>query len=150
MNKSLLTALTGFGIAQLLKIPWKFAQTGDWDLSELVRPGGMPSSHSAGVASLATYLALRNGVTSSEFALGAIFGLIVMYDAMGVRLEAGEIAKEVNALDVQVEKLAGLHPGQYHLRRDKQLRERIGHLPVEVLGGSLLGILIGWISHKLD
>jgi acid phosphatase family membrane protein YuiD len=150
MNKAICTALSGIAAAQLLKIPFHFAKTGIWDWSLAVEAGGMPSSHSAGVSSLATYIALKRGPGTIDFALSALFGIIVMYDAMGVRRHVGEIATEVNELDVRLERLVHRQPGMYHEKKEKALKERLGHMPEEVLGGALLGIAIGAASYRLE
>lgn len=150
MNRSAVTAIASIGIAQLLKVPIKKIRTNKWDWSVLKEPGGMPSSHSAGVTSLATYIALDRGLKTIDFAIASIFGIIVMYDAMGVRRHAGEIAMEVNELDAQVEKLAGNTPGVYHQRRKKKLKEVLGHQPKEVFWGSLLGVFLGAVSHQIN
>lgn len=147
MNRALSTALLGVGAGQLLKVPIQYLKTGTWDWANAVEPGGMPSSHSAGVASLATYTAMKKGIGSIEFAISAIYGLVVMYDAMGIRRHAGEIAMEVNELDQKVEALANEHPGVYHEKRQQMLEEKLGHMPVEVLGGTVLGALIGAVSY---
>lgn len=150
MNRAITTAIGSIGIAQALKLPVHYARTGKWDWSALLRTGGMPSSHSAGVASLASYIALKKGISTIDFALSAVFGLIVMYDAMGIRRHAGEIAMEVNELDVQVEKLSRQHPGFFHVKREKELKEQLGHMPEEVLAGAILGAAIGAVSYVLE
>lgn len=149
MNQGIATALAAIGAAQVLKVPIKQMTTDEWDWSALFGTGGMPSSHSAGVTALATYVALKEGIRSVDFALAAVFGVIVMYDAMGIRRHAGETAVEVNELKEEVEKLAKEHPGVYHQKREKELKEMLGHLPSEVVGGSLLGIAIGTVSYLL-
>lgn len=116
-------------------------------MSVLAEPGGMPSSHSAGVTSLATYTALDRGMKTFDFAISVIFGLIVMYDAMGIRRHAGEIAVEVNELDKEVEKMPGKNPGLYHEKRRKKSKEVLDHQPVEVFWGSILGICMGALGH---
>jgi uncharacterized protein len=146
MNRALSAALMGVGAGQVLKVPIQFLKTGSWNWSVAVEPGGMPSSHSAGVASLAAYTAMKKGIGSIEFAISAIYGLVVMYDAMGIRRHAGEIAVEVNELDQKVEALANEHPGVYHEKREQILEEKLGHMPAEVLGGTVLGILVGALS----
>lgn len=146
MNRALCTALAGVAAGQLLKVPVNYWKTHKWDWSMAVEPGGMPSSHSAGVASLAAYTAMKKGFGSMEFAISALFGLVVMYDAMGIRRHAGEIAMEVNELDQRVEELEQDNPGVYHEKRQEMLEEKLGHLPVEVLGGTLLGAAIGAAS----
>ncbi|MEW6698170.1 MAG: divergent PAP2 family protein [Bacillota bacterium] len=149
MNRGIMTAIASIGVAQLFKVPLKKWKTRHWDWSALTQPGGMPSSHSAGVTSLATYVALDRGVKTVDFAISAIFGLIVMYDAMGIRRHAGEIAMEVNELDVQVEKLAGKTPGVYHEKRREKLKEVLGHQPAEVFWGSALGVCLGVLSFGI-
>lgn len=143
MNRALGTALFSVGAAQLLKVPAAFVKTGHWRWSALTESGGMPSSHSAGAASLATYTAMKKGTHSIEFAISTLYGLIVMADAMGVRRHAGEIAVEVNALGQKVEGLSIRHPGIRHRRPAAMLEEKLGHLPVEVAAGTMLGMLIG-------
>ncbi len=95
----------------------------------------MPSSHSAMVCAMTVAVAQVSGLNSSEFALAVIFSAIVMYDAMGVRRAAGEQAKVINRIVDEVEK-----NGQEFT--DKDLKEYLGHTPLEVLCGALLGILI--------
>ncbi|UJF35211.1 divergent PAP2 family protein [Paenibacillus hexagrammi] len=150
MNRAIVTALVAIGAAQAMKVPLTFAKTREWDWSQLIQTGGMPSSHSAGVASLASYIGFKRGISAVDFAISAVFGAVVMYDAMGIRRAAGEIAVEVNDLDQQVEKLAQQHPGVYHERRRKELKERLGHLPTEVLGGAMLGAAVGSLSYFME
>jgi acid phosphatase family membrane protein YuiD len=145
-----MTGLISIALAQGLKLPLQFIQTGKWELSAVTETGGMPSSHSAGVASLAAYLALKKGTSAIDFAITTLFGLIVMYDAMGIRRSAGEMAVELNNLDVQVEQIAGQHPGVYHQKRKKALKEKLGHLPREVFTGALLGVVCGAISYATE
>ncbi|KIL42140.1 hypothetical protein SD70_02925 [Gordoniibacillus kamchatkensis] len=147
MGRALVTGLVGVGLAQVLKLPIHYWSRGEWDWSQMFSSGGMPSSHSAGAAALAAYLAMKKGVSSADFAISTVFGLIVMYDAMGIRRHAGEMAVELNGLDAQVEKLANLHPGVYHRRREEALKERLGHLPREVLASALVGAATGIASY---
>ncbi|WP_438446666.1 divergent PAP2 family protein [Gorillibacterium sp. sgz5001074] len=146
MNRALTTALAGVAAGQLLKVPVHYWKTRTWEWSMAVEPGGMPSSHSAGVSSLATYTAMKKGFGSIEFAISALYGLVVMYDAMGIRRRAGEIAMEVNELDQRVEELEQDRPGPYHEKQQALLEEKLGHMPMEVLGGMLLGAAIGAAS----
>lgn len=150
MNRALGTAILSVACAQAVKVPISFLQKGRWSWSAAAESGGMPSSHSAGAASLATYTALKKGMNSLEFAFSAIYGLIVMYDAMGIRRHAGEIAVEVNELDKKVEELSNEHPGIYHERRSRLLKEKLGHVPMEVAGGTLLGAAIGAASFYFE
>lgn len=149
MNKSIITALATIGITQFLKIPVKKIGGEKWDWRLLLETGGMPSSHSAGVSSLATYIALKRGVKTVDFALASIFGLLVMYDAQGVRRQAGELTIKVNKLEEEVERIRGQKDHHYHDRKIRKLRERLGHQPIEVLAGALFGIVSGFISYKI-
>ncbi|MBP1961312.1 divergent PAP2 family protein [Paenibacillus aceris] len=150
MNRALVTAMIGIGTAQAMKIPLAYISSKKWDWSQMIQTGGMPSSHSSGVSALATYIAMKRGISAIDFAVTSVFGAVVMYDAMGIRRAAGEIAVEVNDLDEQVERLAKQQPGLYHARRRKALKERLGHLPREVLGGAILGVAIGAFSYMLE
>ncbi|WP_227938125.1 divergent PAP2 family protein [Alkalihalobacillus deserti] len=147
MNRPMITALATIGIAQTLKIPINKAKTGEWDPSILVETGGMPSSHSAGVTALATYIALDRGIPSVDFALSTVFGLIVMYDAQGIRRQTGELTLKVNEMDKELEHLTGIHKKITNRERSVKLRERLGHMPEEVVGGALLGMLTGSLSY---
>ncbi|MCM3267428.1 divergent PAP2 family protein [Paenibacillus elgii] len=149
MNRALWTSLAAIGTAQALKIPDRFRQSGRFEWADLFRTGGMPSSHSAGVVSLATYVGLKKGVSSISFSLAVVMSLIVMYDAMGIRRHAGMIASEVNQLEDVLVKLTEHHPPYVH-RKDKELEERLGHLPEEVLGGAVIGAAIGWLSYMTE
>ncbi len=150
LNRSIITALVGIGAAQFLKVPLKYLEEGTWDWTRLIGSGDMPSSHSSAVTALTTYVGLEKGVPSIEFGVSSIFGLIVVYDAMGIRRQTGEIAMEVNVLNEQLERFANEHPGIYHKERKKKLEELLGHMPIEVAGGALLGIAIGAISYVTE
>ncbi|WP_033012816.1 divergent PAP2 family protein [Geobacillus kaustophilus] len=147
MNKGLKTALATIALAQFLKIPIKQLETGRWDWRLFFETGGMPSSHSAGVSALATFIALERGVRTIDFALAALFGLIVMYDAQGVRRQAGELALRLNELAEEVKKLEGDPKQTVYQNRQRQLRARLGHEPIEVVGGALLGMATGALSY---
>ncbi|WP_070119300.1 divergent PAP2 family protein [Bacillus marinisedimentorum] len=150
MNKSIVTALAAIGLAQFIKVPIQRAKRGEWDWKTAFESGGMPSSHSAGVTSLATYIALKRGVPTIDFALSTVFGLIVMYDAQGIRRQTGEITLKVNELDEEVEKLQGEHNPVMHQIKEERLKEMLGHQPEEVLGGALFGMIIGATGYSLS
>jgi uncharacterized protein len=149
MNKPINTALATIGIAQFLKIPIKQITDGKWDWSMFFETGGMPSSHSAGVSSLATYVALKRGVKTVDFALASIFGLLVMYDAQGVRRQSGELSIKVNDLEEEIERMRGQEDHHYHDKKSRKIRERLGHQPVEVIGGAIIGIATGFLAFKI-
>ena len=139
-NQVLLSAAAGWFVAQVLKTLIHTVLTKSFDAERLVGSGGMPSSHSATVCALATSAAVVYGLDSFEFAIASIFAFIVMYDAMGVRLETGKQAKIINDLVATFKTLEGTSLSK--LSADK-LKEFVGHTPLQVLVGAALGILIG-------
>ncbi|RPF52202.1 divergent PAP2 family protein [Aquisalibacillus elongatus] len=150
IKRGIATSILSIGIAQGMKIFTYKVQTGEWDVKKAFESGGMPSSHSAGVSALATYLAANKGVLHTETALATTFGIIVMYDAQGIRRHTGEIAQLVNDLKIKFDDLSGDFPSFKVVDSDTELEEMLGHQPTEVLGGAALGILIGLISAKLE
>lgn len=133
-NRVLLTSMTGWLVAQALKGTFWFVRDRKVDFERFVGPGGMPSSHSASVTSLATAVGLSSGFDSAPFAMAAVFAVVVMYDASGVRRAAGKQAEVLNKI---VEDMA-----HYHTFREERLKELLGHTPVEVFGGAILGIAL--------
>ncbi|KIL50982.1 divergent PAP2 family protein [Jeotgalibacillus campisalis] len=150
MNRGIITAISAIGIAQGLKVFTNKKLTGNWDWRPLFQTGGMPSSHSAGVASLAAYVAANRGTRHIETAIAVVFGSIVMYDAQGVRRHTGEIARLVNDLEDHFEVISGDYPSLEYTKREKDLKELLGHQPIEVVGGALFGILYGIIIAKFE
>ncbi|HEY9886360.1 MAG TPA: divergent PAP2 family protein [Vampirovibrionales bacterium] len=138
----LLSSILSCLSAQTIKILFNFIRLKKFDFGILFRTGGMPSSHSAMVTSLATSVALIDGWTNVSFALAVCFSLIVMYDASGVRRSVGIQASIINKMirDFNTE-----NPEQ----QMKNVKEIIGHTPFEVLAGALFGILVGWLNYKL-
>lgn len=153
-----------WGSAQLLKTLLTYITTKKLELERLVGAGGMPSSHSALVCSLTIAIAKSVGLSSPIFALTLAFAAIVMYDAMGVRRAAGEQAKVLNKMRFDFkdlsEDLGNLftfiskieednEPAAEKVdQEDKALKEFIGHTPMEVLGGALLGILVATLMPQ--
>jgi uncharacterized protein len=121
-----------FGV-QMFKFFWEWRSQGAADFQVLFRTGGMPSSHSAMVTSLATVLALQDGLNSPLFAVAVILALIVMYDARGVRHQSGQHARILNQI------LRELFSGQPI--SEQELKELLGHTPFEVIVGGLVGVL---------
>lgn len=150
MNKGVIIALTSIGIAQALKIPIHYIRKQEWKPALFFSTGGMPSSHSAGVASLSSYIALKRGVPTIDFALSVIFGLIVMYDAQGIRRQTGELTLKVNNLDELVDKIHKQDSVEYVEKEPEPLKEVLGHKPGEVLVGAALGILTGIAGFQLS
>ena len=142
-NKILISAATGWIIAQVLKTIIHAWFTKDFVAERLVGGGGMPSSHSATVCALVTATGMQYGAASYEFAMAAIFALVVMYDAIGVRQESGKQAKVINDM---VELFA--HMGK-DVDIEKQLKEFIGHTPLQVFCGGVLGIVTALVIMGL-
>ncbi|MGR3274342.1 divergent PAP2 family protein [Acaryochloris marina NIES-2412] len=132
-NQVLLVSLAASLIAQSLKIIIDLAQNGKINFRVLVETGGMPSSHSASVTTLATCVGQVHGWDSTEFAIATVFAIIVMYDAAGVRQAAGKQAKVLNQI---VDEMFQEHP---EFNEDR-LKELLGHTPVQVIVGSILGV----------
>ncbi|MDY3031251.1 MAG: divergent PAP2 family protein [Clostridia bacterium] len=139
-NQWLVTALLGWFTAQVLKIPITLILEKRLDFSRFWGSGGMPSSHSAFTTSLAVSIGLTNGFDCAEFALAFVLAFIVMYDAAGVRQNAG---KQANILNQVMDYLKLTENGEPY----KQLKTLLGHTPFEVLGGAVLGTIIALIRH---
>ena len=150
MNRGMVTSLSAIAIAQGLKILTHKKVAGVWDWRQAFTTGGMPSSHSAGVSALATYVAANKGARHTETALATVFGVIVMYDAQGIRRHTGEIAQLVNDLEDNISKFSGEFPSFEYVQREKELKELLGHQPIEVLGGAALGVVMGLLAAKFE
>ena len=138
-NYALWIALCAWVAAQVLKIIIELLRTRKLKWSLLMSSGGMPSSHSSFVTAVTTVIGLTEGFDSPIFALGAIVSLIVMYDASGVRRAAGNQAKVINDLLASIENTG--------IKLDKNLKEMLGHTPVEVAAGAVLGIGIALLLY---
>ena len=148
-NPVLIAPIVSWLLAQALKFIINLIVTKELKLERLVGGGGMPSSHSATVGALATVTALTYGPASFEFAISAIFAMIVMYDAMNVRLETGRQGTFLNLLvkneDIK-EKLDEVERQQWP---ETIFKEYVGHTPAQVAVGLVMGILIGWAAFRL-
>ena len=133
----LLAPLVAWTIAQTAKVIIYSVREHRLNLRVLAVTGGMPSSHSAIVMGMTTAVGKYSGVTSAPFAIALIFSFVVMYDAAGLRRAAGRQAAILNRL---VEDLVNMRGVQ-----EQKLRELLGHTPVEVLVGAVLGVLAGLI-----
>lgn len=140
-NPFLLTALSSWAVAQVLKVIINAAVNRTWDIERLFGDGGMPSGHSATVASLAIFTALRCGTGSFQFAMAAIFAIIVCHDAMGVRLETGKQAALLNELVEAFNILSAKDLPEV------KLKELVGHTPTQVSAGVIIGILNACLMH---
>lgn len=133
-NPLLSSAILSWFFAQFFKTIIDSIRAGELCLKRFWETGGMPSSHSATVCGLAAAAAIREGFTSSVFALSLVLATVVMYDAMGVRQAAGQHAREIN----EIKKQLGDDDSD-------NLPEKLGHRPTEVMSGAVLGIVIAWI-----
>ncbi|MGN0114637.1 MAG: divergent PAP2 family protein [Acutalibacteraceae bacterium] len=142
-NYILVSAVISWFIAQVLKFIITYVTTGKSVPERLVGSGGMPSSHTALVCSATIAAAKSEGTSSSIFAVCFIIACVVMYDAMNVRRQAGEHAKVINRMinEKESDKESGKESGY----EDITLKEKLGHTPLEVLGGALLGIVVAMI-----
>ena len=132
--------MSGWFVAQALKIPFTAIVTKEWDWSKFFAPGGMPSSHTSMVVALAIPVGFREGTGSAIFAVCCAFGAIVMYDAAGVRRETGRQGKVIN--DILASFIMDGRPIS-----DEEMKEIVGHTPFEVFIGAIVGILVGifWV-----
>ncbi|MBX5436024.1 MAG: divergent PAP2 family protein [Alicyclobacillaceae bacterium] len=141
-NAPLMAAFTAIVFTQLLKVPLHFLQYRTWDWHKVIDAGGMPSSHSAGVAALSTALAYVVGPQSPIFATAVVFTAIVMYDAGGIRRHAGEHAALLNRIAMEIAQ-SGLSVETSATAEGERLKEILGHEPKEVVVGAIVGMLIG-------
>ncbi len=143
-NRVLEVMLTAWLLAQVIKIPLDFLYTRRWNWALLLSVGGMPSSHSALLTSATVATGLYHGFDNPLFALGVAITMVVTYDAAGVRRQAGIHAQRINVLFEEL--LRG------HMVNQKELREVLGHTPLEVTGGVLFGIVVAtamWLIWPL-
>ncbi len=136
-NTVFMAAITGWFVAQVLKTIIDACINKNFSPERLTGSGGMPSSHSATVCALATSAGIRYGGGSFQFAVSAILAIIVMYDARGVRRETGLQAQVINEMITFFQNMG--KPLSY----EEKLKEFIGHTPLQVLIGAMLGIAIG-------
>ena len=140
-NKILMITLSVWAIAQCIRVFLGVIRERRFNFRWFVGTGGMPSSHVAGACALATTCGLQLGVQSPTFALAAFFALVTMFDAQGVRRASGQQAKILNQIldDIYFE-------GKIEAQR---LKELVGHTPIQVLMGGLIGIFLGILLYDL-
>jgi len=155
LNFPLWTAITAIFFAQFIKVPLHYIMSRKIDWTLITSTGGMPSSHSAGVSAVTTSIAIESGVGSNLFAVSAVFAVIVMFDATGVRRQAGEQAAVLNRLAIDFQKMFtdihewhGKTPEEKN-REFKKLKELLGHKPVEVFFGCLTGIIWALLVYQI-
>jgi len=133
-NKILMVTLSAWAIAQTIKVSIGVVREKKFDFRWFIGTGGMPSSHAAGASCLAAAIGLKYGFDGVYFALAAAFALVVMFDAQGVRRATGKQARVLNKMMDDI-----YWQGK---TQESRLRELVGHTPIEVIIGSLLGIVI--------
>ena len=136
-NKYIYVPLLSWIGIQTFKVIYDLITTKKFNFKRILGAGGMPSSHSAVVVSLATLVGKEYGVDSAIFAIALIFAFVVMYDAAGVRRAAGKQAKLLNKI-VETPGLTGIEVSE-------RLVEVLGHTPMQVFVGALIGVIVGII-----
>ena len=143
-NSILLAGLSAWVIAQILKAITYLIINRKFQLERLFGDGGMPSGHSATVTSVAVMTGLEYGFDSGVFAVAAILAIVVMHDAMGVRRETGKQAKAINEMQDFINKMSGKE-----LTDEEKLKEFVGHTPLQVAMGAILGLAVGIVIHLI-
>jgi len=133
-NTTLMAAIVSWFIAQVIKVILTFISEKKIVLSRMYGAGGMPSSHSALVTAMTTCIGKIYGFDSPIFAVSCIFSMIVMYDGAGVRRAAGKQAQAINFLFSHTD-----------IKFEEQLKELLGHTPLQVFCGAILGIIVGFL-----
>lgn len=142
-NHILISALTAWALAQIIKVPIDYLVSHKWDWSLIRSAGGMPSSHSALVMGIMVSTGLYAGFDSAVFALSVAVAMVVIYDATGVRRQAGMHAQRINAI---IRTFLQGNPIS-----DSDLKEVLGHTPRQVLVGSIMGAvssIIYWLVWR--
>ncbi|MNK86692.1 Divergent PAP2 family protein [compost metagenome] len=140
-NQALIAGVLGAVIAQLIKFFTLLIRERRIDVRTLVTTGGMPSSHTALVVGLATSVGLLEGFNSVIFDVSLVLAMVVMYDAAGVRRAAGKQARIINRIIFDLQ-----HSLSF---KESHLKELLGHTPLEVVGGAILGILVAFVLNAL-
>lgn len=135
-NRIFVASISGWFVAQVLKTLIHMWFNRKFVAERLVGSGGMPSSHSATVCALATAAGIEYGGGSFQFAMAAIFAIVVMYDAIGVRRETGIQARVLNEMMELFDKMGK------EMSVEEKLKEFVGHTPLQVFAGAVLGIVI--------
>jgi acid phosphatase family membrane protein YuiD len=143
-NRVVVAAFLAWMLGQFLKFPLYFLINKRWNWGIMFSSGGLPSSHSSLVTAVALTIGLQEGFDSAIFALATSIGMIVIYDAAGVRRQAGIHAERINAIMKSF-----FESGQLGESELDDLKEMLGHTPLEVVSGVILGVLIAWMVVAL-
>ncbi|MCL2094690.1 divergent PAP2 family protein [Candidatus Saccharibacteria bacterium] len=141
-NRYFMIALVALVLAQVLKTFYNYWRTKSWKKTLLYSTGGMPSSHSALAVSLMVAVGLYDGFRTPLFAMSAVLALVVLHDAVGIRRAAGQQAEAINFLAGKLEKKHGIKLGY-------NLKELLGHQPIEVVAGGILGLIVALVMYWL-
>ena len=141
-NEILTVSLLSWFVAQVLKTIINFVLLGRFQLERMWGDGGMPSAHSATVTAMVIATARSEGIHSAIFAVAAVVAIITMHDAMGVRRETGEQAKVLNKM---IEQWIDVTEKNAPFLQNMHLKEMVGHTPLQVVAGVLLGSLVGFL-----
>lgn len=134
-NDILMCALISFAIAQFFKVLIDSAVNRSFDIRRTFGMGGMPSSHTAFLVALTSMVAIREGMGSVAFAIATALTMVVVYDAMGVRLQTGKQSQVINRMLHRM-LVEGKPLGE------AELQELIGHTPIEVFSGAIIGLIV--------
>ena len=140
LNPILTVALLAWFVAQVLKTLINFILRGKFQLERMWGDGGMPSAHSATVCAMVIATARSEGFSSAIFAVAAVVAIITMHDAMGVRRETGEQAKVLNKM---IEQWIDVTEKNAPFLQNMHLKEMVGHTPLQVLAGFVVGCVVG-------
>ena len=140
-NRHLLTGLVALAIAQFLKVLFDYWRTNSWKRALLFSTGGMPSSHSALAVATMVSIGIIEGFGSTIFAVAAVLAMIVMHDAAGIRRAAGKQAEAINFISSKLQ--------DQGIKLDEQLKELLGHHPIEVFAGGTLGLAVALVVYAI-
>ncbi|KAI3466271.1 hypothetical protein Pfo_022934 [Paulownia fortunei] len=140
-NLPLISALLACAVAQFLKPFTTWLKDKKWDSRRMLSSGGMPSSHSATVTALATAIGLEEGAGGASFAIAVVLACVVMYDATGIRLHAGRQAELLNQIVCEL-------PPEHPVANVRPLRDSLGHTPLQVAAGALLGCVVAFLLRS--
>ena len=139
-NPYLITVIAAWVCSQTLKVITHAVVYKKWDLKRFLGDGGMPSAHTATVSSLAAFAGITYGLASFEFAVATVLTIVICRDAVGVRYETGKQAQIINELRLMIESKA---------TAEIKLKEFVGHTPLQVLMGALLGIVVAVVMSLI-
>lgn len=142
LNKVLIIAATAWLIAGVLKMFIELIINKKFSFKRIIGAGGMPSSHTSTVIALAISIGYYEGPDKVTFALAVIFAIVVIHDAVGVRLETGKQAKVLNTMMFESEAFKDLD-------FEKQLKEYVGHTPLQALVGAIVGMLVSLVMINI-